>query len=462
MFGISLLVLMAGALLCWEKLIPNTGAEAREKGGESAAENMSAEDQTIDSNTSNPVVLVEKANLKPKIIHRKFTGTFEPVQELAVVSRVAGNIEKQLFKEGDFIKEGTVLFEIEKIRYEAARDAARAEVASCEAQIATIKARRRQVNARLAYAKSNYERNKVLYEQQGNVVTKDTVENLGSILEAQEAELESINAEEMTANAGLDAAKAKLKLADDDMKHTTISAMISGRVGRINRDCTVGNYITPATGPLATIIQTDPIYLRFSMSEKDYLTLFGNLDNLRKFARIRVQLANDQFYDEKGTFAFVDNKMAAATNTINIWVSFSNSNGLLNPDGVAGIYLDKIENKMLPAIKESALLFDGRRHSVYIVGPDNIIEQRQVEPGPVEDERQTVISGLKEGETVVIDGTHKIRLIPGPNGKILPVTVRPVFKPTEMTSENDVLKVKEEQKNNSVNIDKNNGKDEAK
>lgn len=375
-----------------------------------------------------PTVLVEKATLRPQVLRRKLLGTFEPIQSVVVVARVRGDIESMPFKEGDFVKEGAILFEIEKIRYEAALEAAKARVASGEAQVATSDARLLQSEARLAYAQNNYERNKTLNEQGGGIVAKDSVENVKSVLDAQEAEHKSIQAERLAAIAGLDGARADLKVAQDDFDHTTVRAMIAGRVGRTQ--FTVGNYVTPESGPMITVVQMDPIYLRFSISEKDFSTLFGNEENLKKSAAIKIELANGEIYDEPGEISFIDNRVTAATNTINVWATFKNSKLFLNPDGVATVLLDKREETLLPAVKASAMMFDGRHHSVYVVGADGLVERRIVEPASNDGQYQTFASGISEGDTVVIDGTHKIRMVPGPDGKIPPFKVQTTTTPT--------------------------------
>lgn len=381
-----------------------------------------------DAQTAAPTVLVEKAVLKPRIIRRKLIGSFEPIQSVVTVARVRGDIESMPFTEGDFVEAGAVLFEIEKIRYEAALEAARAHVASGEAQIATLDAKLMQSEARLAYARNNYERNKTLNEQGGGIVAKDSVENVKSIFDAQMAEHKSIEAERLSAVAALDASRADLKIAQDDFEHTTVRAMIAGRVGRTQ--FTVGNYVTPESGPLVSVVQMDPIYLRFSMSEKDFTTLFGNEENLKKNAAIRIELADGNMYDEPGEISFIDNKVTAATNTINIWATFKNTKNYLNPDGVATVWLDKKEEMLLPAAPSTAMMFDGRSHSIYVVKADNTVERRTVEPASNDGEYQTFESGLSEGETVVIDGTHKIRLIPGPDGTIPPFKVQTTTTPT--------------------------------
>lgn len=430
LIGVGVLLIGTCLFVFLPEFLPESGhfPSVQADGTDEKAPAQSSDAASPQGDPSLPTVLVGKVEERPLITLRKYVGGFEPIQEVDVVSRVTGYIEKQLFKEGNLVKPDTILFEMEKIRYEAAYEAAVAKVVSCEAQIATTGARLKQVEARLLYAQNNYNRNKELFEQGGNLVTKDTVENIKSVLDAQLAEMAAAKADELAAKAGLDAAKAELKLAKDDLEHTTVRAMITGRVGRVNY--TVGNYVTPQSGTMVSIVQMDPIYLRFSMSEKDFTLMFGNVENLKKTATVRIELANGKMYDEPGTISFIDNQMVSTTNTINIWATFANTREYLNPGGVATVYLAKNEEKKLPAVRESAVMFDGRHHSVYVVGKDNVIEKRLIEPASSSDGFQSIFSGVKVGETIVIDGTHKIRLVPGPDGKIMPVKVNPSWKPT--------------------------------
>lgn len=360
-----------------------------------------------------PMVLVEKATRKVPVTKKKYVGIFDPIEKVVSVARVSGYIEQIPFKEGDLIQKDSVLFEIEKIRYEAALAGSKAKVSSCEANIETTKARILQSQSRLDYAKNNYERNKNLYEQ-GRVVSEDAMENSQSALKAQQAEHKSIEAELLACEASLRGSQAELKLSEDDMRHTTIKSMITGRAGRVNY--TVGNYVTPTSGALVTIVQMDPIYLRFSMSEHDFTTLFGNIENLKNEAKIEIKLANGDIYTEEGKISFIDNQMKSATNTIYIWATFKNSKELLNPGGVATVLLSKQEGEEIPAVRASAIMFDGRDHYIYVVKePHNEVEKRTVEIVSSDGDFTTLRSGVKEGETVIIDGhtPGKIRFIPG-------------------------------------------------
>lgn len=375
-----------------------------------------------------PKVVVTKVIERKPVTLKKYVGTFEPIEKFVTLARVSGNIEEQPFKEGDLVKKGSILFEIEKIRYQATLDASLAKIESIKAKILSVEAQQQQVQARLNYAQNNYNRNKELYEK-GSVVAKDTMENSKSLLDAQMAEKKSIDAQLLSAQAELQAAQADLKIVQDDLSHCTIRSEITGRAGRVNH--TLGNFITPSSGPMVTIVQMDPIYFRFSISERDFTTLFGNFDNLKKKAHIKIELGNGKMYDEEGEITFIDNQLQAATNTLYVWATYKNSQEILRPGGVATIFLSKEEDELRPAVPVSATMYDGTTHTVYVVGENNMVERRRVELGPIEDDWQIINTGLKAGETVVSEGTNKIMMVPGPDGQIHPVPIRPEWKNTE-------------------------------
>ena len=375
-----------------------------------------------------PKVVVTKVAERKPVILKKYVGTFEPIEKFVTLARVSGNIEEQTFKEGDLVEKGAVLFEIEKIRYQATLEASKAKIESVKAKIESLKAQQLQVSARLSYAQNNYDRNKELYEN-GRTVAKDTLENSKSLLDGQTAEYKACEAQIKGAEAELQAAEADIKIVEDDLSHCTIRSEITGRAGRVNH--TLGNFITPSSGPMVTIVQMDPIYFRFSISERDFTTLFGNLDSLKQNAKIKIELANGQMYNEEGEISFIDNQLQATTNTLYVWTTLKNSQEILRPGGVATMYLSKEEDVLRPAVPVSAVMFDSTTHTVYIVGPNNMVERRRVELGPIDNGWQVINSGVKAGETVVSEGTHKIMMVPGPDGKIQPVPITPDWKTPE-------------------------------
>ncbi|MBR3219674.1 MAG: efflux RND transporter periplasmic adaptor subunit [Thermoguttaceae bacterium] len=349
-----------------------------------------------------PKIAVEKVTSRRPEIKRKYNGLFDPIQTLTALARVSGTLEKINFKEGDLVRKGDVLFEIENVRYKANVQAAQASIES--------------IQAKVRYASNTYERNKKLLATKS--VSEDDVDNSLSTLEGLQAELLG--------------AEAKLILAQDDLAYTRIESMLTGRVGRVNY--TEGNYITQQSGPLCKVVQIDPIYVRFSMSEHDFATYYGNLEELKKRANISLQLANGEFYDGKGEISFIDNEIKTKTDSIYVWATYSNPDGILNPGGLCTVHLSSVEGEEFPSVKVSAVMFDADGHFVYVIEdgqfdtvnergevegkhPGKTAVRRSVSIGPGDGVYQSIRSGLKEGEIVVVGGSNKI--IPG--GEIIPV-----------------------------------------
>lgn len=326
-------------------------------------------------------VAVETVIEKKPILTKKYVAVFEPIEKVVSLARVSGDIVNISFKEGEIVEKGQLLFAIDDVRYQAI-------LKQSEANISKLK-------AKIEYAQNNYQRNLELFASKA--VSKDEVENLTSVLAG--------------CNAELLAEEATQLLTLDDLKHTKIHSMIDGRIGRTSY--TVGNYITPASGPLVTVVQIDPIYVRFSMSEKDFLSLYGNVEKLKAEGKLKLRLTNDEFFDEAGEITFVDNEIKTNTDTLHIWATFKNSKYQLNPGGIATLYLSKVENRMKPAVRLSAIMFDRAGHFVYLLDDKNAVVRKSVILGPADaaGEFQIIEKGVEPGDVIIVDGTHKA--IPG-------------------------------------------------
>ncbi|MDO5113570.1 MAG: efflux RND transporter periplasmic adaptor subunit [Planctomycetia bacterium] len=352
-----------------------------------------------------PAVFTGKVIAKNPVIVRKYVGAFEAIEKVDSMARVSGFITNVAFQEGDLVKKGDLLFEIEEIRYKAAYDSSVASVAQAKATILQAKANIAQTEASIRYAQSTFRRNEELFES-GAAVSKDEVENTQSTLDGLEAQLQANKAALEAATAQLASAEAAKVLAEDDLKQTKIYAMITGRAGRLAY--TLGNYVTPSTPALVTVVQMDPMYVRFSMSEKDFTTFFGNVNKLKETASLKIQLANGNYYDLPGEIAFLDNSVKTSVDSIQIWAKFPNPDELLNAGGIARVHMTYEEKEPKPAVKVTAVMHDGDGAYVYVLGKGNKAEMRRVQIGMADQNYQTIRSGLKVGETVVVDGTHKV------------------------------------------------------
>jgi len=315
---------------------------------------------------------------------RRYTGQVVAQAEVNVVPRVSGEILKIGFKDGDYVKKGQMLYAIEKTQYEAA-------VKQAEANIAESK-------ARLEYAQSSFERNQTLYEV--NAASKDTMESTKSAVDAFKA--------------ALAAAEAGLVTAQENLKYTDITAAIDGLVGVTN--FTAGNYITPSSGALITIIQMQPIRVRFSISMADFLSGYGSLSALKQNGQVTLKLADGSEYTSGGTIEFLNNEANMKTDAIQVYASFPNADMKLIPGSTVSVTLSKKTGDKMPAVPPSAVMHDAQTSFVYVVGEGNKIERRVIELGDMTKTHQLVKSGLKVGEQVVYQGTHKVM----PGDEIVP------------------------------------------
>ncbi len=333
---------------------------------------------------SKTMVTVGKVTEATETFQRSLVGIVISPSVVNLTARVSAEIKEIGFKEGEYVKEGQILYTLDPVKYAAT-------VKSDKAKIAEAK-------ARYSYAKTSYERKKTLFSQKVN--TKDDLDNAQSELDAYKAALED--------------AEAALITAEDDLKNTKITAPISGQIGITN--FTKGNYITPSSGTLATIVQLDPVRVRFTISNRDFLSLFADEHELKQLAVVKLVLADGKEYKYDGKVEFINNMANQNTDTIQIFAQFKNPNKKLIPGSVVTVELIKNKNEKVTAILPSAVMYDNDGVYVYAVTKDKKIERRNVVLGSSTPELQLVDKGLQPGEEIVIDGMHKVM----PGSEIIP------------------------------------------
>ncbi len=322
-----------------------------------------------------PAVLVEKAQVRPDVASRKYVAQLASTRSVSFQPRISGVVESKKFAEGDIVKEGQLLFEIEDTTYRANVEMAKAKVAQAEAD--------------LKYTQHDFERKKNLFAK-----------NAVSELIYDEAERAY-----STAQANLRSSKASLMDAEKTLSYTRIYAPYTGRVGKATYSA--GNYVTPSSQPLADIVRISPIYARFAISERDFLTMFGSRDELMKNGKVTLTLADNSTYPLTGKITIIDNEVDKATGTMKLWATLDNPDGRLNPGGLVSASLSKDGVKGKPAVTRTALVLDQKGQYLLIVDKDNKVIRRDVTPGSVVGQWQLIDKGLEPGETVIIDGTHK-------------------------------------------------------
>ena len=307
-----------------------------------------------------------------------YPGRVTPIALVEVVPQVSGEILEVCFANGQTVKEGDVLYRLDPVKYEAAVKNAESKLAECKA-----KAR---------YAELSYERHKKLLETRA--VSLDDVDNALS--------------QRDSTRAALAAAQAELLAARDDLKHCTITAPISGKVGSTVK--TKGNYVTSGSLTLVSIVQIAPIRVKFSVSNRKVLDV-SNADGTRRREdfSIGLTLANGANYDSDGVVEYSDNLADELTDTMTVYALFSNEDRKLMPGGTVSVTIASKLGVKRPAIPPTAILQDTQGPYVWVVGADGKAERRTIARGDQSGDWLFVEKGLKVGERIVSDGAHKVR-----------------------------------------------------
>lgn len=292
----------------------------------------------------------------------------EAVNTVQLTPLVQGLLGEVPFKEGDSVKAGDVLFRIDPIHYRALVDVRKAEIA--------------QLEITMKDAQSKYERQQFLLGK--NASSKD--------------EMESARATLNEAKARKAALEAALRVAEDDLSRCTITAPMDGHIGRTK--ASAGSYIADRS-PLATLVQTSPIYVRFPMSETAILCAFGNDERILREARVSLVTASGKEYSETGHVAFCDNVIQRATDTQNIWATFQNANGELVPGGAVTVKLHRDPQFKIPGVPAEAILSDSGGKYVY-VEKDGKAKKVPIVTGATDANGYTTVgNGLKPGQRVI-------------------------------------------------------------
>lgn len=322
-----------------------------------------------------PVVGVEKPVEVKEGEPKSYVGVLKASERVSVTAQVAGKIWKQNFREGGRVEKGQTLFEIEDTVYKA--------------NLATAKANLKRLEAQLALAEKEVVRYKKALEKKG--VSENDYDR-------------AVNSRDVTL-ADIETAKARIALAENDMVYTKVLSPISGTVGETK--IRVGNNVSPQTGELVSIVQSDPIDIQFALSESDFYRSFDGR-TLKGNVRLEVQRADGEAVDRKISVDFVDNQVDRATDTIMVQLVADNADGMLVPGGYAKVLLTEKFEPAKIAVKVSAVMFEGEKRFVYVVGDNDVAERREIKTGVQIGDLQLVESGLSANERVVVTGIHKV------------------------------------------------------
>ena len=339
------------------------------------------------------VVMARRGTTVMEAETRSYIGSVRPAETVNVTAKVTGTLWKAAFREGAIVKKGDLLFEIEDTIYTAKLQAAEAGL--------------KQVEAEYDYAVKEYNRNKQLIDKR---VISDAE---FSVYEKNRASLEAKIAE----------MKATIRLCENDLSYTKIYAPITGRIGELF--VSVGNEVGPSSGKLATIVQFDPIKIRFSMSEADFYQNYKDGKLVNHTMVVRDASGKELVGGIK--IDFFDNQVDSATDTVMIQMLCPNADNAIVPGGFVKIdFTQKFDTPQL-AIPTTAVMNEGKDHYVYVVGLDNVIEKRMIVTGDQVGDLQVVLEGLTIDELVVTGGAHKTY----PGGKVVLAQTQKTDAPAE-------------------------------
>ena len=344
-----------------------------------------------------PTVETAAVKLAPVTRDAAFVGTVAPVQQVAIMARVEGFLSSVNFVEGSYVKAGTTLFEIEKDTYQAALDGANATLAGANATEAGAVANLKQAELTLA-------RQRTLLASRA--VAQETVDQAATTRDSADAQVKQ-------AQAQIAQAQAQVKTAELNLSYTEIVAPISGRIGKAQ--ITVGNLVSTTSGTLATVIQTDPIRIVFSISDREYLQVVDHLTPAGGFkadaARYHpeVQLPDGTTYALPGKIAFIDNKIDPTTGTIAVYAEFPNPKLQLVPGQYVTVTVREGQATELPVVAAAAVQQDREGNYVFVLGEGNRATIRRVKLDVRAGTDWAVSSGLANGDIVIISGIQKLQ-----------------------------------------------------
>src|SRR5437899_4021305 len=351
-----------------------------------------------------PAVGVVEAVKRPITETSEFLGRIEAVNRVNVVARVSAFLEKRLFNEGAEIKKGDELYRLERGPFEA-------DLASKKALVA-------QLQATLENAK----------------LTTDRALTLLGGPAGQQSTYDAAIANQRSLEAQVQSAQAQVQSSQINLDYTDIRSPIDGKIGRTA--VTEGNVVSPGSGVLTTIVSQEPMYVTFPVSVRQRLELRdryvprGGINAVV----IKLRLPDGRLYDPTGKVDFINNTIAQSTDTVTVRGVIPNA-PLHEPSTTGGpvreltdgefvtVLLEGVQPVEVLAIPRAAVLSDQQGDYVFIVGPDNKAEQRRIQLGQSTPTMAAVISGLKPGDKVIVEGLQRVRpgqpISPGPASPLI-------------------------------------------
>lgn len=336
-----------------------------------------------------PEVTVAKPETRVIVDHVEFPGQSAAVGEVEVRARVTGYIVKIHFVDGQEVKQGDLLFEIDPRPYQMALDRAKGELA--------------RLRALLEKAKADLARAERL--RPSGAVSEDEYEQHAANFKVHQASIQT--------------AEAAMHEAELNLEFTRVVSPIDGRASR--RRVTEGNLVQAGSGDstvLTTVVTTDPVYVYFNIEEPTLLkferlgwragdeSLLSRIKDLN--VPVEIALADEEGFPHVGQLDFVDNKVDPETGTIRARGRFDKAS-YLTPGMYVRVRLPMGTPHPAILVSERAISTDQRQKYLLTVNKDNVVEYRQIKPGSLRDGQRVIESGISGDDWVIVQGLQRVR-----------------------------------------------------
>jgi RND family efflux transporter MFP subunit len=342
-----------------------------------------------------PAVTVREPVKRTVFDYDEYVGRFTAINSVEVRARVSGYLDKLHFRDGQLVKQGDLLFTIDKRPFQNTLDQARANLV--------------QAQSNVAFTESDYTRGQQLVRDK--TITDQTFEQRTQAFR--------------NAKASVSNNEAAVRQAELDMEFTELRAPVNGRIG--DRRVSPGNLVTGGTGGnttmLATIVSTDPIYFEFTFDEASYLRYERLSKNGQDIAsrngsvKIALKLIDENDFDHEGRMDFVDNVIDRSTGTIRGRAVFSNPNEVFTPGMFARVRVPGSPPYEALLVPDAAIGTEQARRYVMVIDAQDTARQRYVTLGQLTSDNLRVIKdGIGPDDRIVVSGLMQAR----PGAKVRP------------------------------------------
>ncbi len=322
-------------------------------------------------------VEVDTPHIESMNVSAESTRRVEAEYSVDLVARVPGFLLKKYFKEGDFVKKGQLLFQIDPREYQIEVNNSRANL--------------NQYGALLKNSQQELNRANALIKE--DLISRSDVDSSLAARNQNRAQYE--------------AARQQLELARVNLSYTAIKSPIAGRIGKVN--ITEGNYVSPTSGSLVNVSSVNPVFVTFSLKSDDFVKLLKGSDRF-KDAQVKVQFDNGVYYDKIGKVNFVDNQIDKDSGSVKMRATFDNSKMWLVPGDYMKVTIVAPKQVKFMTIPQSCTKGDAMSGYYVWVVEDNKAVRKDIEVSDVINNNWVVTKGLNITDTIVTSGIQSINM----------------------------------------------------